>query len=139
MKNKMWYLVTGAVIFVLLIMSTGCLVPSTTSTINNGTIQFQVTDSAGTPLQGAKVVSDLQPKGQLKLTGLTDVDGAVVFQNIRPGDYKFYINRFDYNEAQIAFIANHGRITDVPVKLIITNAFTTTPVPPVSITGFKRR
>ena len=134
MKNKIMYIITGVVIFLLLMMTQGCLVSSTTSTTNVGTIRFLVTDSDGKFMQGAKVVSDLQPEGQPKLTGLTEADGTVVFQNIRPGDYDFYINRFDYNQTQIAFTAINGRIADVPVKLTPTSSSVTTPALPIEIT-----
>jgi hypothetical protein len=72
--------------------------PAATQTTATGELQFKVVDSSDQPLQGAKVVSEEEPEGQLKLTGLTDASGIVVFKDIKAGEYKFYISRFDYTQ-----------------------------------------
>ncbi len=61
-----------------------------------GSLEVLVTDINGAPLWGAKVVSEEQPGGQLKVTGITNNDGKVTFKDIKAGAYKFYISRFDY-------------------------------------------
>ena len=46
-------------------------------------------------------MSDMQPDGQLKLEGLTDNNGNVVFQDVKSGDYEFYVSRYNYTETYI--------------------------------------
>ena len=107
------------------IFLTGC--SKTTTVTGNTNLRVTVFGVAHKPLQGAKVVSNSQPDGQLKLTGLTDADGIVWFQNIKPGEYDFYINRFDYNQTQILLTATSGQTTEIPVYLVLTNPISTTP------------
>ena len=68
-----------------------------------GNLKVKITDSGGKPLQSAKVVSEEHPNGQLKVTGLTDADGQVVFNDIQAGDYKFYVSAA--NQVQTDFTA----------------------------------
>ena len=82
----------AAVIFTLFLAS------CTSSTTGTGNLTIKVTAGDGELLQGAKVVSNEQPAGQLKVTGLTDNTGTVIFNDIKSGDYDFYINRFDYEQ-----------------------------------------
>ncbi|XUX00237.1 MAG: carboxypeptidase-like regulatory domain-containing protein [Dehalogenimonas sp.] len=76
--------------------------------------KITVTGKSDTPLEGAKVVSQSQPGGQLKLTGLTDSNGNVTFADIKVGAYKFCISRFDYEQAEVSII-----ITTINNKLIV--------------------
>ena len=81
------------------ILFAGCA--KTTAAPAYGTLKVTVYGLDHQPLNGAKVVSDSQPGGQLKVTGLTDPNGMVLFQNIKTGEYDFYISRFDYNQTQM--------------------------------------
>jgi hypothetical protein len=114
------------VVILIGVFVTGC-VKTTTVTTGNTNLRVTVFGVGHKPLLGAKVVSNSQPDGQLKLTGLTDSDGIVWFQNIKPGDYDFYINRFDYNQTQILLTVNSGQTTEIPVYLTLTNPISTTP------------
>ena len=107
------------------IFLTGCA--KTTTVTGNTNLRVTVFGVAHQPLQGAKVVSDSQPDRQLKVTGLTGVDGIVVFQNIKPGNYDFYISRFDYNQTQFSVTVNPGQTSEIPVYLVLTNPTSTTP------------
>lgn len=98
----------------------------TTSVTGNTNLRVTVYGVSHQPLQGAKVVSGSQPDGQLKLTGLTNAGGIVWFQNIKPGNYSFYISRFDYNQTQISITVNSGQTTEIPVYLELTNPDATT-------------
>jgi hypothetical protein len=64
-------------------------------------LRITVASQSGTPLSGAKVMSQEQPEGQLKITGLTDSGGVVRFSGIKPGVYTIGISRFDYNPVEI--------------------------------------
>jgi Carboxypeptidase regulatory-like domain/Hint domain len=126
MLNGKLISVFAATLFVILIMSVGCISQSTTTEANTGEIHFLVSDSDGQPLQGAKVVSITQPDDQLKLTGLTGADGTDVFNNVKAGDYQFYVSRFDYNQTEISASAIMGQITNVQVRLELSNPTSTT-------------
>jgi hypothetical protein len=123
MSKKILILFLTAIISSIIL--TGCS-KTTTVTVNTD-LRVTVFGVDHQPLQGAKVVSNSQPNGQLKLTGLTDSDGIVWFQNIKPGDYGFYINRFDYNQTQILLTVNSGQTAEIPVYLELANPTTTTP------------
>ena len=91
--------------------------PAATAAALNGKIQIKVTDSSGLPLQGAKVVSETQPGGQLKLTGLSDQDGLVTFMDVKPGNYQFYVNRYDYLQTELAVSVTGGMTNPATVTL----------------------
>ena len=78
-----------------LMASCGSPAPSPTPP-DMGGLQITITDAAGKPLSGAKIVSDTQPEGQLKVTGITGDKGITVFNRLKPGTYRFNISRFDY-------------------------------------------
>jgi hypothetical protein len=106
------------------ILLTGCA--KTTTAPTYGTLKVTVYGLDHQPLNGAKVVSNSQPDGQPKVTGLTDVNGTVLFQNIKTGDYDFYISRFDYNQTQMDTTVRPGQTTEVPVYLESANPGSTT-------------
>ena len=118
------------------IFVTGCA--KTTPTTGDGNLKVSVFGVYHQPLQGAKVVSETEPDGQLKVTGLTGEDGIVVFQNIKPGKYDFYISRFDYNQTQFSVTVNPGQTTEIPVYLELTNPTSTTPATTSSQTTFSQ-
>ena len=83
-----------------------------------GSIRVLVTDSNGMPLAGAKVISENQPAGQLKVTGSTGQDGLVHYENLRPGQYAFYISRFDYIYQEFTASVTVGETASISVVLI---------------------
>jgi hypothetical protein len=102
----------------VLIPVTGCdktaTTITTTITVN---LRVSVFGISHRPLDGAKVVSGNVPVGQLKATGITNSEGLVEFQNLKPGNYTFYISRFDYNQTVMNVTINPGQVTEVPVYL----------------------
>ena len=93
--------------------------PGATETPTTGDLQFKVTDLSNRPLAGAKVVSEEQPQDQLVVTGMTDDNGTVTFKDIKTGNYRFYISRFDYvqqNNLQAMVIP--GQTSSVTVTLV---------------------
>ena len=115
-------------VLTITILLTGCA--KTTAASAYGTLKVTVYGLDHQPLSGAKVVSDSQPDGQLKVTGLTDTNGTVLFQNIKTGEYDFYISRFDYNQTQMDTTVRPGQTTEVPVYMNATN-----PVPTSTTTS----
>ena len=108
------------------ILFTGCAKTTSTSVTGYGTLKVTVYGLNHQPLNGAKVVPDIQPDGQLKVTGLTDQNGTVLFQNIKAGQYDFYISRFDYNQTQTSIFVNPNQTTEIPVYMDATNPASTT-------------
>jgi len=132
-SNKLTLAFASAV-FLVTVLAVGCAPHSPTPVTLTGEIHFQVHDSDIKPLQGAKVVSNEQPEGQLKLSGLTNANGVVIFENIKPGKYEFYISRFDYNQIEISISVVVGQITNLPVVLDLSNPQSTTTTPVTQIT-----
>jgi hypothetical protein len=93
-------LVIGLVFLSMSLAACGNGNPSTTLPASID-LYITVTSQNGTPLSGAKVVSQEQPEGQLKITGLTDSQGRVTFNGIKPGVYIIDISRFDYDPIEI--------------------------------------
>ncbi len=63
------------------------------------------------------MVSDTQPEGQLKVTGITAGDGSVTFKSLKPGRYDFYVTRFDYDERDFTVTVRGGGTASVTVTL----------------------
>ena len=118
------------------VLLTGCA--KTTTTTGYGILKVTVYGLDHQPLNGAKVVSDSQPDGQLKVTGLTDMNGMVLFQNIESGQYDFYISRFDYNQTQMDTTVSPGQTTEVPVYLDATNPGSTTTTTTAALITFSQ-
>jgi hypothetical protein len=91
--------------------------PPPATTTPNGTLQVKVIDSTGKLLDGAKVVSEEQPDGQLKVTGLTGENGTVTFNNIKAGSYVFYVSRADYVQNKLAVLVTGGNPSSATVRM----------------------
>ncbi len=83
----------------------------------NGNLQIKIEESSSKPLQGAKVVSSKQPDGQLKLSGLTDNQGKVTFDDIKQGGYEFTVSLADYVQMDIRVTVTGGRTTNVAFRM----------------------
>jgi hypothetical protein len=101
MLRKSICLIISSTILILAFFSAACG-PSSNTTMKTINFRVQVIDAANNPLSGAKVVSENQPSGQIKINGLTYAEGLVTFAKIKPGEYTLYVTRFDYNQVQIA-------------------------------------
>jgi hypothetical protein len=126
MQNKFIVLFT-IILSMVMMFVISCTSQTTTPVAGIGGIQVRVTDTENNPLGGGKVVSDEQPDGQLKLEGLTDNNGDVFFQNIKSGEYEFYVSRFNYTETYITITVTPGQTTSTKVQMIISNPPLTTP------------
>ncbi len=82
-----------------------------------GSLRVTVIAADDVPLAGAKVVSDAQPAGQLKVTGITGVDGAVTYGGLKPGDYEFYVSRFDYEQKSFGVAVQASGTASITVTL----------------------
>ena len=116
------------------LLVTGCKSDPTAPVTAAGNLQFQVQDKSGNALWGAKVVSESEPVGQLKVTGITDDQGIVNFDNIAAGEYSFYISRFDYLPTEVAMTVITGQIQVISVQLMLEASPTTIPADPIEVT-----
>ncbi len=87
--------------------SYGCFGPTNSSGDSN--LHVTVLGAGNGPLAGVKVISNTQPEGQLKVTGSTQTDGTVTYNNIKAGDYEFYVSRFDYEQKEFTVTVNPSR------------------------------
>lgn len=97
----------------------GCSGPGLES--GRGTLRVLVTNEAQAPLGGAKVISNTQPEGQLKVTGSTRDDGSVTYRGIRAGRYEFYVSRFDHVQKEFVVTVVAGRTTELKVVITATS------------------
>lgn len=108
-----------------------CSIDDNTMANLTGNLQFYIKNNAGSPLWGAKVVSEEQPEGQLKVTGITGDSGTVIFNDIAAGDYKFYISRFDYFPVEVLLTVLEGQQKEININMTaeqsITSTITTSP------------
>ncbi len=81
-NNKLFSIL---ILFIIILISLSCAASTTTSPSNTGNLQVQILGVDKIPLAGAKVVSNAEPAGQLKVTGMTKSDGTVIYNNIAQG------------------------------------------------------
>ena len=92
---------------------------STSSTeVDTGNLHVMVVSTDNIPLAGAKVVSNTQPEGQLKLTGITGDDGKVTFSDVLTGDYEFYVSRFNYIPQEFSVSLESGYTKEITITLV---------------------
>ena len=86
-------------VLAITIVITGLLAGCNTSTV--GELYVCVQNTQGEPMEGAKVVSNMQPEGQLKVTGITNSEGWVFFKDIKAGNYEFYASYHGQEEFNV--------------------------------------
>ncbi len=109
-----------AIIFALLgsLITAGMLTGCTGPAVTTGSLRVEVRDMQNNLLSGAKVISNTQPEGQLKVTGSTDSNGIVLYKDIKAGEYDFYVNRFNYiQKNNIKIFVAGGKTTTITVNL----------------------
>ena len=92
-----------------------------------GNLHVQVVGNNNAGLPGAKVVSNEQPGGQLKVTGMTGADGSVTYNDIKAGDYEFYVSVANYEQKNFTVNVAGGKTTNVTITMKATS-------PPPSMT-----
>jgi len=84
----------------------------------NGNLKISVADSSGNAISGAKVVSESQPSGQLKIDGITTEEaGGVVFNDIKSGKYQIQISRYGFAPESIEVNVKPEKTTNTVVVL----------------------
>ena len=91
--------------------------PKPTMDTSVGYLQIYVSDSTASPLQGASVVSQVQPEGQLKVDGLTKSDGLVTFTGIKAGEYEFAVSQPDSTPKVAAVNLLAGQPVSISISL----------------------
>ncbi|MDD4972647.1 MAG: carboxypeptidase-like regulatory domain-containing protein [Paludibacter sp.] len=100
-----------AKILVITVILLGLLAGCTNSAV--GELDVLVKNANNEPLAGAKVVSNTQPDGQLKVTGITNSEGKVIFKDIKPGNYEFYVSY--YGQKGFSVTVKAGKVTTTTV------------------------
>ena len=103
-----------AIFSILGLTLAGCSGPSSST----GNLLVRVEGPDGAALAGAKVVSNTQPEGQLKVTGITGEDGTVTFSDIKTGEYEFYVSRFDYVQQEFDANITAGHTAETTIILL---------------------
>jgi hypothetical protein len=130
MFTKKLLLITCVLISVIaLAVLAGCSSQPQTSSTG---MQVLIQDAANKPLSGAKVVSQVQPDGQLKLDGITIQDGTITFNGIKAGHYQFSVSRFDYQPIFIDIDIPEGRTISFSIPLQASPVPTVVPIPSAS-------
>jgi Carboxypeptidase regulatory-like domain len=108
-----------ALVPVLAMLGLMMLSCSTSSTeVNAVNLRVLVVSADNIPLVGAKVVSNTQPEGQLKVNGITGDNGKVTLYDIKTGVYEFYVSRFDYIQQEFSITLESDRTTETTITLI---------------------
>ena len=110
------YLILVMVFVVLGFTMPSCSKGSTK--VDTSNLHVLVVSTDYTPLAGVKVVSNTQPEGQLKVTGITGDDGKVTFGDIKTGDYEFYVSRFDYIQQEFSVTLESGYTKEITITMI---------------------
>ncbi len=103
------------IVMAIMVVQIGILVGCNTNKV--GELEVFIRNTNNEPLAGAKVISNTQPDGQLKVTGLTNSEGRVFFTGIKTGNYEFYVSRFDYVQKEFDITVKAGRITSITIVL----------------------
>jgi hypothetical protein len=104
--------VLGSIIVLLLVLVAGC------GSSGKGSFRVTITNEGAAPLTGAKVVSEYQPDGQLKVTGITAGDGKVTFNDIQAGTYRFYVSVAGFQQQEFEVTVTAGRTAENTVSMI---------------------
>ncbi len=109
--KKIAVLSAGVVLLLFLVMGCGSQDSGT------GSLKVTVTNGGTTPVSGAKVVSGSQPDGQLKVTGITNSDGTVIFNDIKTGTYQFYVTAAGFIQQEFEATVTSGHTAETTVYI----------------------
>jgi hypothetical protein len=120
MSIRKMVFILSIVIFPIL----GCLLPACQSTTTSttpattGGIKFRFYDADKNIISGVKVVSQKQPEGQLKVTGIStqDPEGMTV-NDLTPGDYVFQMSKADYQGLELTINIVAGQVYNMDTTL----------------------
>ena len=81
-----------------------------------------IKESNGAPISGVEVTSSSQPSGQSVLSGTTDSNGQVKFNNMLIGDYTFMVTKSGYESKVVDLSLVAGETKNVNISLDRTPA-----------------
>ena len=105
--------VLGIIAVLLLVVVTGC----SSRDSGTGSLKVTVKNNGTVPVTGAKVVSESQPDGQLKVTGITTDDGIVTFDDSKVGTYRFYVSAAGFIRQEFEAILTAGHTAGIIVYM----------------------
>ncbi len=109
--------VIGILAVLLLAVITGC---NGQDEPDKGSLEVTVLAEGTLPLVGVKVVSETQPEGQLKVTGITTDNGTVIFSDILTGAYKFYVSAAGFLQMEFETSIMAGQTAETTVYMAPT-------------------
>jgi predicted RNA binding protein with dsRBD fold (UPF0201 family) len=83
-----------------------------------GEIRIAVEDTDGSPISGALVESTSVPDGQDVLSGTTDADGMIRFQDLILGSYTFNVSMDGYVTATVTIQVDEATVYEETVTLL---------------------
>jgi len=90
-------------------------------TVNTGaTILIQVKSSNGNPVGEATVLSTSQPSGQPPLSGTTNGEGYVEFNNVVAGSYAFSVDKSGFDTGRVQINVVDGQTATESISLSAT-------------------
>jgi hypothetical protein len=118
--KKLIAIVSLVAILILVMLSAACRTSSTTlpPPPTTGGMQLIIVDQDQHILSGAKIVSQEQPEGQLKVNGISTNDqNGVIFSDLKPGQYVFEISRADYQGMNLSINVVAGQTFTTTITL----------------------
>ncbi len=78
-------------------------------------LKIALVDSSDKPVQGATVESTAQPLGQQPLSGTTNEEGVVLFNDVKPGSYTIKASKTGFPEATSTVSTTEGTTANLPI------------------------
>ena len=82
-----------------------------------GKLTLTVVNARGNPVNGAVAQTTSTPAGQTTLSGLSDGNGEITFQNLRPGNYFLKVSASTYQTINVNPTIQIGETTEAVVTL----------------------
>jgi hypothetical protein len=78
-------------------------------------LKIALLDTQGKAIQDATIESTTQPTGQSPLIGTTDINGEIVFNDVKPGSYTIKASKSGYPSASSTINTSTGVTTNLPL------------------------
>jgi hypothetical protein len=90
-----------------------------------GGLKITTRDANGFVISSTYITSTVAPSGQTELSGITDINGVIVFSNLLPGGYTIQASRSSYTSVSTEVKIEAGVTSDVTITLRAQSSATT--------------